>query len=355
MRFLNTILLLPCFLLSVNYSFSQSAGDTYSDITPVKTAVNAVDNEWQDYYFSKDGCRCVYGDEYFVSIRETDPQSKNLIVTLQGGGACWPGMTDCKPTAEPRDVLWAKRSTALNTMLGGDYNQLFMPYCDGSIYHGDATADYDNNGEADHWHWGIRNSTAGLELTAKKYPQVEKIILTGCSAGGFGTFQNVKILRRLYPEARIYIINESGQGFFNPDTETANLIYKTWNAEKLLPEVPCDTCDSQLIFSYLDLLRDPKIKAALFSSYYDEVIGQQFLKMEPENFKDLLLATSNRIHQTHPESFKRYFINGKSHCVRDMDYKVNGMSYLEWVLAFVNDREGWVDTLEEEQMGKGDE
>lgn len=346
MKFLHTILLSAFVLISGSYGFCQSAGETYSDITPVKTAVNAVDAEWEDYYFSKEDCRCVYGDEYFVSIRETDPNSKNLIVTLQGGGACWPGMKDCKPTAEPKDVLWAQRSTALNDLLGGNYNQLFMPYCDGSIYHGDATADYDNNGEADHWHWGIRNSTAGLELAAKKFPGVEKIILTGCSAGGFGTFQNVKILRRLYPQARIYIINESGQGFFNPDAENTEMIYKTWNVEKLMPEAPCDTCDSQLIFSYLDLLKDPNIKAALFSSYYDEVIGQHFLKMEPEGFKELLLSTSNRIHEAYPNSFKRFFINGKSHCVRDMEYKVNGMSYLEWILAFVREEDSWTDQME---------
>jgi hypothetical protein len=58
-----------------------------------------------------------------------------------------------------------------------------------------------------------------------------------------------------------------------------------------------------------------------------------------------LRVTTGQIHQNNPETFKRYFIQGDSHCI-DFYNQVNGVTVWDWFDAFINDRPGWKDMLE---------
>jgi hypothetical protein len=339
------MLIMVCLLNVQTVWAQQNIIAKYKTIKPVRHAQNPVLEQWQDYFFSPDDCQCVHGDEYFISLKEVDPESDNLMISLQGGGACWPGLERCKTDVTEQDVATANFTLQLADKLKEDWNQVVIPYCDGSIYMGDTQGDYDENEHTDHWHDGLKISVAALNFIHHKYPDAKKIFLTGCSAGGYGTIVQARLLRQLYPSADLYVLNESGPGLLKPDPDFWKMIDATWNLSQLMPE-DCAPCEGQLIYWYDDLLQDPKIKIGLYSAYQDEVIGQAFLQMTPADYKELLLTSSQKLHDDHPDQFKRFFINGNTHCVQDRDYQINGVTYWDWVLAFLNDGELWRDLLE---------
>lgn len=338
------VTVISLFTLSVCYS-QESFFEKFGNIEPTGTKENSVVEGWRNYYFSTEECMCVYGGEFFVALKEMPSQTRNLMISLQGGGACWPGTIKCKPNTSDEDVKTAKFISLLDERINEDWNKVFIPYCDGSIYMGDTEQDYNSDNTIDHWHNGLKISVATLKFVQKKFPDASKIFLTGCSAGGYGTIIQLRLIRYLYPEASIYVLNESGPGLFRPDTDFWNMVDSSWDLNQLIP-TNCSQCEGQLIYWYDDMLNDPKVKIGLYSSYMDHVISSSFLKMEPEEYKSLLLKTTEDLKSKHPDQFKRFFINGTSHCVEDRNYEVKGTKYWDWILAFISDNESWVDILE---------
>jgi len=52
--------------------------------------------------------------------------------------------------------------------------------------------------------------------------------------------------------------------------------------------------------------------------------------VKPEEFKNLLLSTTNSGREKHPETFKRFFINGNVQGVPN-SYRANGVSLCDWL------------------------
>ena len=321
--------------------------DKYAGIEPVRSAPHSELEDWNNYYFDKSDCRCLFDGEFFISVNDKYPGSKKLMITLQGGGASWPGLEASKESVSEDDVFEAEFATILAEKLNEEWNQVMIPYCDGSLYAGDRAADYDNDGYVDHWHWGFRNISAAMVLTNNVFPDLEEVFITGCSAGGYGTFTLIRLVRNFYPEAEIYVLNESGPGLFNPDDVKGwSRIKDTWKLDQMIPD-DCDVCDGQMIYWYDKYLeRDPDLKIGLYSSYQDFVLYDEFLDLEPEDFRSLLLETTGYLHEKYPSRFNRFIVLGESHCVEDRNYHIEGISYWDWVLHFMNDSEQWTDLLE---------
>ena len=321
--------------------------EKYASIEPVRSEPSLRPEGWINYFFSRKDCRCLFDGEYFVSVQEAYPDSKNLMISLQGGGASWPGLDESKEEVNRDDIYVSEFTTELALRLDQEWNQLVIPYCDGSIYMGDKAADYDEDGDVDHWHWGYRASSAGVALAVKNFPELENIFITGCSAGGYGTIVVARLIDYHYPDANIFVLNESGPGMFHhEDIETWNIIKQAWNLDPMLTR-DCDDCDGELIYLYEDLLgRNQNLKIGLYSSYEDFVIAEEYLQMIPENFRTLLVSSSGYLNKKYPDQFKRFFIKGNSHCVEDRDYQINGTTYWDWICGILNDNEHWIDILE---------
>lgn len=344
-RNIKIILTILSVLILLNSYSQKPFFDKYGDIEPISNKENSAFTGWQNFNFSSDDCKCVNGGKFFIAVKEASSQTSDLMISLQGGGACWPGLISCKTNVAEEDIQIANFTNQLEDRLTEDWNQVVIPYCDGSIYMGDAEQDYNSDNEIDHWHNGLRISVAALAFVHKTFPNMSRIFLTGCSAGGYGTIIQLRLIRYLYPEASIYVLNESGPGLLKPETDFWEMVSSAWNLNQLIP-ANCEQCAGQLIYLYDDMLKDPKIKIGLYSSYMDQVIGGKFLNMEPEKYKSLLLSTTKDLNSKYPNQFKRFFINGSSHCVEDRNYEVNGIKYWDWVLAFINDNNKWIDILE---------
>lgn len=350
------LILLFIFMLSACVSIEQddilakieeSGIDRYTGISYTNISAHPELDGVMNYFFAPEDCRCFEGGPFMVGVE--DVGSNCLIINLQGGGACWPGMYDCKSDVDEEEFE-SVVDVLSETNPDESWNTVFIPYCDGSNYLGDSRVDYDEDGELDRWHWGLRNVTAGLDLAKSFYPDPDKILITGCSAGGYGTFSTTLLVRKRYPEVKIYVLNESGPGITDMKTDGIwGKVRENWGLDTWLPEEFDKENDSFLsLYSWM-LEHDSNLKIALYSSYEDAVLADEFLNITRQSFKEQLLQVSGEIHENYPKRFNRFFIAGDSHCVEDAEYEIAGVRYLEWVGAFVMDEPSWKDLLEIEE------
>jgi hypothetical protein len=326
--------------IKLNSALKALQLDRYSEIKYTRHEPNWNDPTWEMYYYHPDDCRCISGSEYLVATSRVR-RSKNVVFYLEGGGACWPGEDDCTKEVNPDEVLDGRRIIPL-----ANWNHIYVPYCDGSVHMGDNQVDEDGDGKPDYWHWGLRTTSAAVALMKKLYPNPEKILIAGISAGGYGTIIASMIIRLHFPKSRLYVLNNAGPGLWNPeDPATWELILKTWNIQQFFPS-DCEKCQDQLIYMYDWMLeRDNKLKVGMVTSYMDQTISESYLRMKPGDFKNLLISTTDSIRERHPDTFKRFFINGNDHGVAN-SYSVRGISLERWLEYLVDDSEKWIDIME---------
>jgi hypothetical protein len=304
------------------------------------------DSGWDIYHYDLSDCRCLLGTDYVLMARKGSESTKTVL-WMEGGGACFPGRDECTKEAvvSPLKMKFGLASSNPHNPVK-DWNYIYVPYCDGSIHLGDSDADYDNNGQPDHWHWGLKNTTAAVRLMKELFPQSREILVAGCSAGGYGTLGTTPIVRLQFPQANLYVLNESGLGLMNPALyDTYAAAYRIWNITPLFPP-DCPLCGQQLIYIYPWMLaRDPYLRVGVFSSYGDATFSANW-EMAPQDFKILLLDASAAARADYPDRFHRYFIEGSQHCVLDYSYEVDGVTIWDWISYMLENDPRWTDVLE---------
>ncbi len=315
--------------------------DKYIDSVGYDTIDELTIPAWKIYNYDTSVCKCVLGSEFRIGLKEkTD--TNNIVFLMDGGGACWPGKDSCAKTA----AMPSGWNDSAGNPLNG-WSVVHVPYCDGSVHMGDNDSNYDG---ADHYHRGLKLTTAGIAIMKNLNPNPPKIFITGCSAGGYGTFMAYLLIRRFFPDSALYIFNDSGPGLWNPDNGMKEKIIDAWKFTSYLPK-SCTSCDTQIMNLYEWILqRDANVRIGLFSSYNDSIIGGSFLDMISADYKDLLVSTSNSIQSKYPARFNRFLINGTTHCVANApgtySYEINSTSLVTWLSQLVNGDSAWNDLLE---------
>ena len=59
-----------------------------------------------------------------------------------------------------------------------------------------------------------------------------------------------------------------------------------------------------------------------------------------------VLAASGKVHEAHPDTFKRFFIKGASHCIPDYYWKVQNTTVWNWITYMITDDPKWKEILE---------
>lgn len=321
-------------------------GKYVNSIPYISHAPYPEDPTWEIYEYDTSICKCVLGAPFHIGVKKKTGTA-NVVFNMSGGGACWPGKDSCAKTA---DYLTGWNDSTGNPLNG--WSVVHVPYCDGSVHMGDNDADYDNDTIPDHYHRGLKMTTAGIEVMRELFPNPPKIFITGCSAGGYGTFIAYLLLKNFFPGASIYIFNDSGPGLWNPDNGMKQLVMDAWQYRPHFPS-NCTQCDDQVMYLYKWMLQnDPQVRIGLFSAYNDRTIGGSFLSMTPGQYQSLLFSTSAEIHGQYPDRFKRYLINGTTHCVSEAagnySYIAAGQTYsiVQWLGHLVNDNPAWTDVFE---------
>lgn len=332
--------------------------DRYIGIEPFSTTTQG---EWEVNRYAADSpAVCLEGDQFIVSVRRGDP--KKAILYLEGGGGCWdylscygigmaqvmagtppagdPGFLD---TADPRNPL-------------RDWSVVYASYCDGSVWSGDNNVVYSRDDGSDPRltrHHGLANLSAAVTLLRKYFPNPDKVLVSGSSAGGYGTLMGYMVTKLQYPETPIYVINDSGPDVVNPQNpDLFEKARKAWNFEQFLPKGQvCPRCNEQMIYIvnwYLN--NDRRVRYGIFSYYNDFIIGGIFLDMHGDDYKNLIISVTDWIHHNHPDRFKRFFVKGVLHTTLTLatyySFETRGIPFYGWVGDLVNDSPDWADLLQ---------
>jgi hypothetical protein len=306
----------------------------------------STESGWKTYRYDTSELKCISCGEYYVMARPGTEADKTVLF-LEGGGSCWPGHEDCATEATYYSDVGERglaSSDPRNPVRG--WNFIYVPYCDGSLHMGDADADYDGDGVIDHWHWGLKTTSAAVLLMKELFPNSSRILIAGRSAGGEGTIGTAPVVRLAFPQASLYVFDDSGPGLVPAERRAdLELIKRTWNIDRLFP-ADCPVCADQAVnlFSWL-LERDSRLKVGLYSSYGDQEITSGW-GITPQAFQTLLVETTDAIHQSSPDRFERYFVAGSAHTVSDYSYSVRGVAIWNWLGYLVSDDSRWADTLE---------
>jgi hypothetical protein len=261
------------------------------------------------------GPMCLKGGEFRASVRDTG--SEGLFIFLQGGGACW--STFCLAINEAQEGIPTKLDVLNPKMADNplkDWSTVYLPYCDGSLFVGDADRDDDGDGKFERRQHGLANLSAGLDVAEKRFPHPKRVVLGGSSGGGYGTILATLLVRAKFPSAEILVIDDAGVGLGKPgEPAFLDQILDEWNARWLLP-ASCPDCTANGHVTPLvawQLERDPRLKIGVFSSYEDLVISDVFLDIGAEAFHSALLSESGAVHDRFPDRYRRFFIAGRMH------------------------------------------
>jgi hypothetical protein len=314
----------------------------------------ATNTGYTDHIFDPTGAnarRCADGTPFRVSLLQGT--SDNVMIFFEGGGATWPG-----PDGEEQGFSYALalgqdvsfRSRRAENPLK-DWSVVYVPYCDFSIHSGNGTATV---GGTDRHFEGLRNTAAAAAFLKSNFPNAKKVLVAGSSAGGFGTYMAWPMVKRLYVDTPVHILNDSGCGFWNPDDIAAWQRIKTaWNL--VIPEV-CERCE-ETVFTYIYetyMAADPQLRIGMFSSYRDQLISTKFLGMTGAAYEKKLKEVTGNIRAEWPGQYGRFLIKGNSHTSYEVPpllpggplYEVEGTSMFEWIDALVNSDAPVPDLLE---------
>jgi hypothetical protein len=216
------------------------------------------------------GAVCGNGSQYKFFIRRTS--SPNLLFMFEGGGACWDydtcsGRAGVLGAANPNgisdDYMTQFTAKYVSPIVNGadpglplrsktdlvtkDWNIVYMPYCTGDVHVGNNTATYvDQTGANPPLVWrhnGYANSVAAANYARTQFPSVQKLLVTGFSAGGAATSSAYYFVRRAINPARGYLLNDSGPIFLAPNVNDLSRalhtqIRQSWNLNSVFSLLP---------------------------------------------------------------------------------------------------------------------
>lgn len=293
-----------------------------------------------------DGPLCLDGSEYRMAT--LNAESEDLMIFLQGGGACWSELclaTASAPAGIPQNGF-LNPNRADNPV--NSWNVAYFPYCDGGLHGSDRDSDTDGNGDSDRFQRGLHNLSAGLDVTVANFPSPRRVLLMGASGGGLGTTLALPLVRKLYPNVPIDIVNDSGVGTFRPDQPAfVDLLLSDWNLGAFLP-ASCENClsdDGHLSNYHIwQMDEDKNVRRSMLSYSRDTVFGNVFLKIGLDAFEEALYPQMQKLENAHPDRSHYWIPSGEGHTfvqARTVQ-TAGGISVMAWIAAMLDGSGDWV-------------
>jgi len=277
--------------------------------------VEETDGNVTSYVFDPEsGPICMGGGPFRTAVRDTE--SEDLVIFLQGGGACWSEFclaVDFSAPGLPTFDLMDETNEA-NPYVGWD--AVYVSYCDGSLLAGDVDVDLNDDGIVDRYLRGLRNLSAAMDVTLQHFPEPRRIVLAGASAGGYATIIATPLVRLLWPDAELLIVNDSGVGLADPEGPAfIEQLIEEFGAGGLVPPSCTDCFASGHMTPLVEwiLEHNPDVRIAAISSYEDRIMSGLFLPMSTVEFRAELIAETERLAAAWPGRYQAFLFEGDTH------------------------------------------
>lgn len=181
--------------------------------------------------------RCARGAEYSFLYHAGDPQK--VLVSFGQGGACWDAAS-CGGSLLYKDTVDSNFEDVAGR--GGVYDldnpsnpyhgwtQVVIPYCTADVHLGNGDAVYERGGRSfTIHHRGAINVKSVFSWMQAKHIEVQNLVVSGCSAGSYGSIVWTPMFAEHYKTARISQYGDSGAGVAN------HLFFPQWKIEESLP------------------------------------------------------------------------------------------------------------------------
>ena len=278
--------------------------------------LNELNWEWIEI----DGSRCRDGSPagYF---RVMNPQSQKLMIFLEGGGACFNGLTcglnpaSADPGKAPPNQGILALDDERNPVKG--WNAVYVPYCTGDVMAGDNAFGRVSSRYPDEKFLGFSNISLFLEYWQKEFLDLDQVVLTGESAGGFGALYNFDQTQEAFGDTPVILLDDSGILF--SDSYLAPCLQNKWRdlwrLNQTLP-ADCDVCQGQSngggLVNYLTYLlqKYPQKQFGVVSSLEDSTI-RTFFGFGSNNCNVLFPSMSGRLFTEGLQDLRQNFFNGQ--------------------------------------------
>lgn len=231
------LLLLSIVIMLIAFASAVMAQDD----TPQPILADLPPYEWQSIPLSSEAV-CSDGTPYQIYARRGE--SDNTIVHFSGGGACWDGETCSKPLSilsfdgfymprvyEALIALMAgifQHQNAENPF--GDWNVVYLPYCTADMHIGTSTNEYTSpagNTITIH-HNGQQNVTEALDWVYANVDAPEKLLISGESAGAWGSLMWVPTIADHYADSDVYHLAD---GAYLETDRWSEFVDELWGAD----------------------------------------------------------------------------------------------------------------------------
>lgn len=251
--------------------------DQFDGCLPDCTTVAVLDTKpltWE--YVEVPGAMCMNGNIAGFGISK-NPDSKNVMIYLEGGGACFNDACDFSafniPFIPPPDGIF-NRNNPDNPVK--DWSMIYVPYCTGDVHGGNE--DTELGGQMRYFR-GYTNITKYLQQWVPTFADAENVLLTGISAGGFGSGLNaIQVADAFGPGHQMIVIDDSGPPVSNDVIPPClqQTFRDVWGLDKtILADCGADCSDpNDFATGTLNhvLQKYPDMRFGLFSNTADLVI-----------------------------------------------------------------------------------
>ena len=297
---------------------------------------------------------CDDGSVTGIGVNVTN--TSKLLVYFEGGGACGDFASCYQANTATHGPFTKAEFTARLASGGGSifdrnvgnnpfagYSLVYIPYCTGDVHSGNRVATYSLGADVRQYHHvGHTNALHALDRLTATFPNVTTVVITGSSAGGFGSAINYASYRAQWPQATAYLIDDSGPLF--DASVTPSLLrnwYASWGVLDWITMI-CPDCATSTSKLYDALSAHfPNDRMALLSSLQDSVV-RAFYGMQPAAFQTALLRLSANELDPLPR-FRRFFVTGGSHTMLGSPsaYTAKGVVLWTWLSQMVTDDPAW--------------
>ncbi len=197
-------------------------------------------------------------------------------------------------------------------------------------------------------HEGRQNIIAYLNRLVATMPAPGKLVVSGSSAGGFGSALNYDLIRSSFNATSSYLIDDSGPPLIG-DAIPATLRqawYAAWRLDLTLSPL-CPDCEND--FSTLVPIlaaKYPKDRMTLLSHNQDAVIRSFFGNQSASQFETELYSVASTLLDPLP-NFHYYISSGTGHTYLYTPGAtfVKGVWLLSFISQMVNDNSKWVSIM----------